>query len=445
MSDSPTDDPRAEVERHAPWLLAPELAVCVVGSSALAEACRRAGVPGPRAVDLDLAWALSPEQGDRLLQQRGVARPTTDASRERGTLAFALGGRRVEITSFRSAPGGTLERRIVRDLRARDMTIGALSMWLAEDRVLDPLGGLDDWRARRIVPCGDPMDRIREHPIRWIRYYRRAHALGFTLDPSIRKLRGDAAVLRAIPGEALAAELRAGLLQCASPGRWLLELHECGVLVAIAPELAPQFDGRPAGPLCHHPEVSQALHLILALEWIAERSATLPPRDRLAVILAVLCHDLGKGTTPAEELPSHPGHEARGAPLLRALLARLPGLADAPARRLADLVCRLHLLIRRFDELRPGTLVRLFDRHFRHRDLRADLFALAVAADGAGRLGHAAEGDAVAQRVQADIEWLRARCASVDAARLRERFGAETAAFRAELHALRCAALRAPR
>ena len=41
------------------------------------------------------------------------------------------------------------------------------------------------------------------------------------------------------------------------------------LLQSLLPELASQFDGRPAGPQQWHPEVGQALHMILALEWAA--------------------------------------------------------------------------------------------------------------------------------------------------------------------------------
>ena len=55
--------------------------------------------------------------------------------------------------------------------------------------------------------------------------------------------------------------LRTSLLDLDSPGRMLLELAEDGQLTALFPELAPQFDGRPAGPIRHHPEIGQGLHL----------------------------------------------------------------------------------------------------------------------------------------------------------------------------------------
>lgn len=433
---------RAEILAVAPWLTAADLGTCVVGSAALAEACARAGVPGPASHDLDLAWALDPAAGEALLRERGVFEPTTEANRARGTLALRLGAKRVEITSFRAGdPRAPMAERIAADLCARDMSVGALAWWLAEDRILDPLRGLEHWRERRIVAAGDPAERIREHPVRHLRYYRRAHEWGFTVDPAIRRVTPDPRVLARIPGEALAAELRFGLLRAASPGRFLLEVHEVGLLPHLLPELAPQFDGRPAGPIRHHPEVSQAQHLVLALEWAVRRVRDLPEADRLAVLLAVLMHDLGKSATTPAEWPSHRGHEREGVKLLHTLLARVPSLADTQTVRLCEAVCELHLLARQPEALRPGTQVDLYEEWLR-RGLRDDLFALALGADVGGRLGREAEGDALVAHVRAFLARLRARCESVDAAALRAQCGDDLPRFRALLHEARARALR---
>ena len=40
---------------------------------------------------------------------------------------------------------------------------GAVAVTLADERVHDPFDGLGDWRRRRIVPVGDPAQRVREH------------------------------------------------------------------------------------------------------------------------------------------------------------------------------------------------------------------------------------------------------------------------------------------
>lgn len=428
-------DTIAFLRAQAEWLFAPDLGTCLVGSQALALACRSAGEAGPRPVDLDLAWRPDVDAGAALLQDRAVFVATTEGNRARGTLAMKLGGRRIEITTLRGGePGQSTAQRIAADLAERDMTIGALAFELANVRLHDPHGGLEHWRQKRIVPVGDPAQRVREHPVRWLRYYRKAHELGFALDRTIRSLQMPNETLLALPPEAIALELRAVLGHCASPGRCLLELHECGMLATLAPELTRQFDGRPAGPQRWHPEVSQALHLVLALEWAVARVASLDERDRMAVLVAVLCHDLGKGYTREADLPSHHGHERDGVPHVDRLLDRLPGLADPRTRTLARDVCALHVEVRHFDELRPGTLVDLYDGSFRAKDYPVDLFAIAVAADSAGRLGHAHAGAVIERQTAENLHWLRDVCGRVDAAALRQRFADDLDTFRSALH-----------
>src|SRR5262249_12468898 len=161
----------------------------------------------------------------------------------RGTLALKLGGRRLEITTFRgTAAPDPLPRRLAADLAARDMTVGALAVELATGVQHDPTGGPRHLQQRRILPVGAPEQPVREHPVRWLRYYRKAHEWGFELDRSVRRLRASPAVLDAVPREAIAAELRAALLDCSSPGRFFAELHEVGLLSNLAPELDLQFD-----------------------------------------------------------------------------------------------------------------------------------------------------------------------------------------------------------
>ncbi|HEB53100.1 MAG TPA: hypothetical protein ENI87_07600 [bacterium] len=437
---------RTFLTERAPWLAAAELGTCIVGSQALAYAGHTAGIEIHEPGDIDLSWALDTAAGRALLERHGVFEPTTQGNLARGTLAMKLSGVRVEITTFRAGnPDATLAERIRADLSERDMTIGAIAVELATGTVHDPFDGLQHYRERRVVAVGDPAQRVREHGIRWLRYYRKAHELGFAIDNHIRSLHRelDPVLLDELPREAVALELRAIVTKCRSPGRCLLELHEAGLLAVLSPELALQFDGRPAGPQRWHPEVSQALHLILALEWAVANTSRLEERERAMVLFAVLCHDLGKGDTRADDFPRHRGHEHAGVPHIDRLAARWPGLMDQRTVALCRRVAMLHLLVRDFAALRPGTLARLYDEHFRARDFPVEAFALAVAADSAGRLGCEANGETVREQVRNDIERLRAACARVDAAALRARHGDDIERFRAALHEARTRAIAA--
>jgi tRNA nucleotidyltransferase (CCA-adding enzyme) len=78
------------------------------------------------------------------------------------------------------------------------------------------------------------------------------------------------------------------------------------------------------------------------------------------VRFACLTHDLGKGTTPADVLPRHIGHEQRSAKLLKGLCERLRVPTDC--RELADVVAREHGNIHRSGDLGAAALVRLLER-----------------------------------------------------------------------------------
>jgi tRNA nucleotidyltransferase (CCA-adding enzyme) len=187
---------------------------------------------------------------------------------------------------------------------------------------------------------------------------------------------GEAAYL--VP-ERVWQELARGLME-AHPARMLEALRVCGALAVVLPEV-DRLWGVPQ-PLQHHPEGDVGAHLLLALEAAARLAAP------LAVRYAVLAHDLGKGTTPADVLPRHIGHEQRGAPLTAAMSARLRPPADCA--ELAEMVTREHGNLHASGAFGAVALMRLLERCDALR--RPERFAQALLAcecDARGRLGHA--------------------------------------------------------
>ena len=80
----------------------------------------------------------------------------------------------------------------------------------------------------------------------------------------------------------------------------------------------------------------------------------------LAVRWACLVHDLGKGTTPADVLPRHIGHEQRGAKLVRQVGERWR--VPKECSELAELVAAEHGNIHRSLDLSPAAVLRLLQR-----------------------------------------------------------------------------------
>lgn len=133
-------------------------------------------------------------------------------------------------------------------------------------------------------------------------------------------------------------------------------------------------------PAKHHPEIDTWAHVLMAVDQA--RVLT----DDPAVRFAVLLHDLGKGTTPAEILPQHIDHEKRGVALVHAVCDRIG--APSSWRDLAVVVCEHHTRCHRAIEMSPAGVRRLLRRTgaLESPD-RFALFLLACEADARGRLG----------------------------------------------------------
>jgi tRNA nucleotidyltransferase (CCA-adding enzyme) len=97
-------------------------------------------------------------------------------------------------------------------------------------------------------------------------------------------------------------------------------------------------------------------------------------------------HDLGKALTAPERWPSHRGHEEAGVPVIEGLCARLK--VPNGFRDLAVLTARHHAVVHRAAELRPTTVLKLFEATdaFRRPERFEEMLA-ACEADARGRTG----------------------------------------------------------
>ncbi len=286
-------------------------------------------------------------------------------------------GRGYHGFAVHSAPDVTLEQ----DLARRDLTINAMAApegFAGEAQVIDPYGGLADLRAgvlRHVT------DAFREDPVRILRVARFAARFhDFRIAPEtlelMRAMVQDGEVDHLVP-ERVWQELARGLMQ-AQPQRMFEVLRECGALAVLLPEL-DRLWGVPQRAE-YHPEVDTGVHVMMVLRMAAQLDAPLPVR------FACLVHDLGKGTTPADVLPRHIGHEQRGARLLARLCERLRVPGDC--REMADVVAREHGNIHRSLELGAAALLRLLVRcDALRKPARFAGVLLACECDARGRLG----------------------------------------------------------
>ena len=279
--------------------------------------------------------------------------------------------------AFHAAPEVTLEE----DLARRDLTINAMAR--GEDGVLvDPYGGQRDL-SQRVLRHVSPA--FAEDPVRILRLARFAARFhDFSVAPqTVRLMRGmvNAGEVDALVAERVWQELARGLME-ARPSRMFEVLRDCSALVRLLPEV-DRLWGVPQRP-DYHPEIDTGVHLMMVLDMSARLSASLPVR------FACLGHDLGKGTTPADVLPRHLGHETRSVTLVRGLCERWKVPTDC--RELAEVVAREHGNVHRSDGLDAGALLRLLERcDALRRPERFDELLLACECDARGRLGKADE------------------------------------------------------
>lgn len=265
--------------------------------------------------DLDLSTDARPEQVIALAEAAGLKAVPTGL--EHGTVTVIADGSPFEITTFRrdvETDGRhavvAFSDSIVEDARRRDFTMNALYA-TPDGRVVDPLGGLADLRARRVRFIEDPAARIREDYLRILRFFRfTAHygdpALGFDAE-ALAAIAENLEGLERLSAERVGHEM-VRLLSAPDPVPAVATMARVGVLAIIL----PGSDDRWLGPLVHLQGV-----LAVAPDWRA-RLALLggeDPAQRLRLsradgrFLSTLQQD-GFGARPLVEVAYREGEEA---------------------------------------------------------------------------------------------------------------------------------------
>ncbi len=275
--------------------------------------------------------------------------------------------------AFHAAPDVTLEQ----DLARRDLTVNAIAQ-AADGTLIDPFGGRADIEARVLRHVSGA---FAEDPVRILRLARfAARFADFQVAPetlTLMQAMVEDGEVDALVAERVWQELARGLME-RRPSRMFDVLRACGALRRLLPEV-DRLWGVPQRAE-YHPEVDTGMHLMMVLDMSAQLDAN------LSVRYACLCHDLGKGTTPADVLPRHIGHEQRSAKLLKGVSERLR--VPVACRELADVVAREHGNIHRSDSLDAAAVVRLLERcDALRKPQRFEDVLLACECDARGRLG----------------------------------------------------------
>ena len=295
-----------------------------------------AGLPASQ--DIDLAAPASAEALSSLAAECGLC--VNGVYKTTGTVNLSDGESKLEFTSFRTDRYGGGEHapsavRFTDDIRQdalrRDFKCNAVYYDIRTGETVDPLGGIEDIRERRISTTREADEVFSEDGLRLMRLARQAAQLGFV--PTLECILGarfNAARIQKIVPERIYAELQQILHADEKYGRpyahyeGLQVLETTEVLAYILPELAAGKGIRQRADFHAHDVLE---HSLRACKYADRR-----------VRLAALLHDVGKPAAFRETGRFH-GHDAIGEPIARAVLERL----KAP-KKVTDTVCRLTAL-----------------------------------------------------------------------------------------------------
>lgn len=203
----------------------------------------------------------------------------------------------------------------------RDLTINAMGIDLISGELVDPFNGLQDLE-NKILRSPDERFFIQD-PLRFFRVMQFIGRFEMMPDDELEKICKKMDI-RDVSRERIEQEFKKLLLKSERPSLGIRWLHEIGRLSEILPELAATVGTEqnkkwhPEGGVFEH-----AMQTIDAAAYIAKEYKN--ECDRLVLMYAALCHDLGKATTTEkidEEIKSI-GHEKESEQLCKKLLKRI--------------------------------------------------------------------------------------------------------------------------
>jgi tRNA nucleotidyltransferase/poly(A) polymerase len=284
------------------------------------------------------------------------------------------------------------------DLAARDFTINALAVELgALDKLVDPLGGLADLRAKCQKACSP--GAMLADPVRCLRGIRQASTLGFSLEKdTIGWIKAALPHLNNCSPERIRDEIFR-MFEDSHPERALRVLDTLGGMEVLFPELSPLKGTVQTAPhqfnawdhsLVAVSSLEEIMTILTCLpdgegkgNWLMgmislhlgryrDRLRTYlaesptPPRTRRALLfLAALYHDAGKpetATTGEDKRRHFYRHERVSSPLAvqRSLALAMSNTEIDWLERVIRHHMRIHHLANQVDELTPRAIYRFF-------------------------------------------------------------------------------------
>ncbi len=297
-----------------------------------------------------------------------------------------------------AAPDVTIEQ----DLLRRDLTVNAMAM-SKNGTIIDPYHGQQDIENKVLRHVSDAFIEDPLRVLRVARFAARYHNDGFTIAAETLTLMteiSESGELATLSAERVWQEMQRALCEGEvesgtegeadntkssneqHPEIFFEVLHQCQALKALWPELDVLW-GVP-NPAQWHPEICSGIHTMMVLQQAVLLTAK--NKNKTAIRFAALCHDLGKGLTTHEQLPSHRGHEKSGLALVDKISKQLK--VPNYCKQLALKVCEHHLHCHKAFQLKASTLLQIFNQlDVWRKPQEFDDFLIACKSDFLGRLG----------------------------------------------------------
>lgn len=180
--------------------------------------------------------------------------------------------------------------------KRRDFTFNALSKDPLTGEIFDPFGGVDDLR-EHILSVTDE-ERFRDDPLRLLRGAQFTGRFGLQADlKTLEIFKSMVPELAEISKERVREEWEKLLLRSKKPSKGLNLLREIGVVEQYYPELHAMVGCEQEFEW--HPEGDVWVHTLMVVDKAKEltKSYNLSNEKARIVMLAALCHDLGKPAT----------------------------------------------------------------------------------------------------------------------------------------------------
>jgi tRNA nucleotidyltransferase (CCA-adding enzyme) len=266
--------------------------------------------------------------------------------------------------------------------KRRDFTINAILEDPLTGEIIDPFNGRSDIERRLIKLIS--RETFVEDSLRVLRAAQFAARFQFDIDPDTVEVCRSIDLMD-LPSERIWGEMEKLLIRSQSPSIGLQWLAKLGIVDQLFPELKA-LQGVPQDPLWH-PEGDVDIHTWLTVDRARELIDDLPYPKQVTVMLAALCHDLGKPATTAfiDGRWRSRGHEEAGVSPTERLLDRL----NIHTLDGYDVRAQVIALVR--DHLKPGEFYnkreQVGDGAFRRlaRKCELDLLYRVAKADSLGR------------------------------------------------------------